>query len=168
MYVPLAQLPDHARVWLYQAERDLTPVEQATAEAHLRAFCDVWAAHGHQLRASFGVEANRFLLLAVDETAELPSGCSIDSSVRALRDLEAQLGIALLDKSRIAYHLPDGTTATLTRPELRAAVADGRLQPNTLVFDTTVATLRDMRTGWVRPAAETWLSRYFLLEKNAR
>lgn len=168
MYVPLTQLPDHARVWLYQAERDLTPAEQATAAAHLRAFCEVWAAHGHPLRASFGVEEGRFLLLAVDETAELPSGCSIDSSVRALRELEAKLQLGLLDKSRIAVRRPDGAIATFTRAELRPAVGNGSLRPDTLVYDTTAAHLRELRAGWVRPATQTWLSRYFLLEKNAR
>lgn len=168
MYVPLAHLPDHARVWLYQAERDLTTAEQATAEDHLRAFCEGWAAHGHPLRASFGVEAGRFLLLAVDETAELPSGCSIDSSVRALRELEMTLQLSLLDKSRVAFCQPDGSISTLSRAELRPAVENGSLRPDTLIYDTTAANLRDLRAGWVRPAAQTWLSRYFLLEKNAR
>ena len=150
MYIPLNQLPASARTWVYQAARDLTPAETELAEGHLRAFCESWAAHGQPLPG-------------------LPSGCSIDSSVGALRTLSAALGgLDLLDKSQIPYAQTDGSVGTIGRAELRAAVADGRLQPDTPVFDTLVPTLGDLRAGWRKPAAATWLARYFSAEKNAR
>jgi hypothetical protein len=169
MYVPINQLPETARVWVYQAGRTFNAAEAELVEAHLRAFCECWAAHGQPLHGGFALLEDRFLVLAVNEDASLPSGCSIDSSVQMLRELSARLGgIELLDKSLIPYQLPDGSVGTIPRVELRAAVADGRLQPQTPVFDTLVATVGALRTDWVRPAAQTWLARYFSLEKNAR
>lgn len=169
MYIPLNQLPASARTWVYQAARDLTPAETELAEGHLRAFCESWAAHGQPLHGGFALLENRFVVLAVDEHTGLPSGCSIDSSVGALRTLSAALGgLDLLDKSQIPYAQTDGSVGTIGRAELRAAVADGRLQPDTPVFDTLVPTLGDLRAGWRKPAAATWLARYFSAEKNAR
>ncbi len=167
MYVPLNQLPDDARVWIYQAAREFTPAETEVVEAHLRAFCEGWAAHGQPLQGGFGMLENRFLVLAVNEEAGLPSGCSIDSSVGALRDLSTALGgLDLLDKSQIAYVQPTGLVGTIARAEVRAAVADGRLTPATSVFDTLVATVGGLRTGWCKPATATWLARYFSEEKT--
>ena len=169
MYVPLNLLPDSARVWVYQATRALTAAEAEVAEAHLRAFCETWAAHGQPVHGGFGLFENRFVVLAVNEDATLPSGCSIDSSVQALRELSGALdGLDLLDKSQIAYARPDGAVATVPRAELRAAVADGRLTRATPVFDTLVPTLGALRTGWRKPAAATWLARYFSTEIAAR
>lgn len=169
MYVPLNLLPDDARVWIYQAPRDLTPAEAEIAEAHLRAFCEGWVAHGQPLHGGFGLLESRFLVLAVNEDAALPSGCSIDASVGALRALSTALGgLDLLDKSQIAYVGLDSTVATIPRTELRAAVADGRLAPSTTVFDTLVPTVGALRAGWQQPAARTWLARYFSTEKSSR
>ncbi len=169
MYVPINQLPDTARVWVYQAARTLNPAEVALAEAHLRGFCESWAAHGQPLHGGFALLEDRFIVLAVNEDASLPSGCSIDSSVQMLRSLSGLLGgVDLLDKSLIPYQLPEGGVGTIPRAELRAAVAEGRLTDATPVFDTLVATVGALRANWVRPAGQTWLSRYFSLEKNAR
>ena len=169
MYVPLNLLPDTARVWVYQAARDLTAAEAEVAEAHLRAFCEGWAAHGQPVHGGFGLFEDRFLILAVDEDAALPSGCSIDSSVQTLRTLSVALGgLDLLDKSRVAYIRADGLVGTVPRGELRTAVADGRLTATTMVFDPLIPTLGALRAGWRKPAATTWLARYFLAEKTPR
>ena len=168
MYVPFDQLPDTARIWIYQAARELTEAEAGLAEAHLREFCTRWVAHGHPLRVSFAVLERRFVVLTVDEAAGSPSGCSIDSSVQALRELGERLGVDFLDKSRIAFRQPDGTTGTVGRADLRGAVTDGVLQPHTPVYDTLAPSIGALRTAWVRPAAETWLARYFFLGNNAR
>ena len=173
MYVPLDQLPATARVWVYQADRRLTPAEANLTAAHLRAFCETWAAHGIELTTSFELLESRFVVLAVNEERALPSGCSIDASVAALRALGGALGdegkgVDFLDKSLIIYQTTAAETATVARADLRAAVADGRLTPTTPVFDTLVPTLGALRTAWRKPAAETWLARYFATEKNVR
>ncbi len=162
MYVPLSSLPGSARIWLYQADRQLTAADVAGAEIYLRNFCETWVAHGQPLRVSFAVVRNRFLLLAADETAGAPSGCSIDSSVHMLRELGTKLGLDLLDKSQIAYLTEPDTLTTVPRSALRAAVADGQLRPETMIFDNTVSTIGAWRTAWPHPAAQTWLERYFV------
>jgi hypothetical protein len=168
MLFPIQQLPDSARLWIYQAARNLTPAEARTAETHLRAFCTSWAAHGQPLRGGFALLEGRFVALAVDEDAALPSGCSIDSSVAALRALSVALdGLDFLDKSHIPYQAADGTVATFARGDLREAVANGSLTPDTRVFDTLVPTLGALRAGWRKTAAQTWLARYFATEKMA-
>ena len=88
MYVPFEEIPDHARVWIYQANRPLSDTETQQAQQWGRQFVEQWAAHGQGLRASVTVLHHHFLVIALDEQHHAASGCSIDSSVGFVRILE--------------------------------------------------------------------------------
>jgi hypothetical protein len=160
MYVPFNRLPASARLWIYQADRPLTLAELATVQPVLQQFADEWTSHGRTLLASAAILHQQFLVIGLDEAVADASGCSIDSSVRFVRALEEQLGLSLLEKSRLAF-LVDGQVQLLDRRELRAAVADGRLLPDTPYFDNTIARHEQLQEAWPTPAATSWLSRYF-------
>ena len=160
MFLSFEQLPASARLWVYQANRNLTTDESAAALTALRPALDVWAAHGHPLTASATVVENRFLLLAVDEGAGLPSGCSIDSSVHTVQAIGQQLGVDFLDRSA-TYRASDGSVQGLPLSMIKPAVANGLLKPDTLVFNALVKTLDEFQNHWQLPASETWLKRYF-------
>ena len=76
--VPLGSLPDDARVWVFAAERALTPDEADAVLRTVDGFLGVWAAHGHPLTSGRELRESRFLVIAVDEAAAGASGCSID------------------------------------------------------------------------------------------
>src|ERR1041385_5906330 len=101
MYVKFNELPENSRIWIYQASRKLSPTEKQLAEAALQEFCESWVAHQQPLKTSFSIEHDQFIILATDEDYHLPSGCSIDSSVRALKALGSQLGGDLFDRTKI-------------------------------------------------------------------
>ena len=102
MYVPFEELKAESRVWVYQANRPFSAEETKTVMTLLRSFCEQWVAHGQPLKASFKIEKNQFVVMAVDEDFHNPSGCSIDSSVGVLRQIHAATGVDLLDRSRVS------------------------------------------------------------------
>lgn len=161
MYVSFDQLPPQARIWIYQAARPLTEAELHAVQPALAQFAGDWTSHGRTLHASAAFLHRQFLVIGLDEAAADASGCSIDASVRFVRGLEQQLGVALLAKETLAFLNPDGSVPLLDRRELRQAVAEGRLQPDTLYFDNTVARREQLGTAWPAPAVTTWLARYF-------
>ncbi|MBO0937831.1 hypothetical protein J2I47_14825 [Fibrella sp. HMF5335] len=160
MYLPFDQMPASARLWVYQANRPLAADDVAAIDAAIRPALDTWAAHGHPLLASANVVDGRFLLLAVDEGAGLPSGCSIDSSVHTVQAIGQALQVDFLDCA-VVYRAADGSVQTLPLGDVKAAVAEGLLTPETLVFNTLIKTIADFHTNWQLPAASTWLKRYF-------
>ena len=167
MYVAFDQLPPGARVWIYQASRPLAPAETAAVLPRLARFAEEWTSHGRALQASGTVLHQQFLVLGLDEGVAGASGCSIDASVHFVAQLEQLLGVALLEKSRLAF-LHGDAVQLLGRGELKAAVAAGELRLTTEYFDNTLATKGELATSWPRPAGETWLARYFgQEEKNA-
>ncbi len=160
MYVAFDHLPPHARVWIYQASRPLAEDELMAVLPRLAAFAGEWTSHGRQLAASAQFLHRQFLVLGLDEAVAGASGCSIDASVRFVRELEQQLGVDLLEKSRMAF-LTDGEVRLLTRPELRAAVAAGQITSATPYFNNTLSTKAELTGSWPAPAGQTWLARYF-------
>lgn len=164
MYIPFSQLPDDARLWVYQANRPLTDADVQSIDESLQPALNQWAAHGQPLLASAQVVANRFVVIAVDEGHSLPSGCSIDASTHFLKTIGQQLSgnspVDFFDRSA-AYLEPNGEVLTLALPTLKDAVMDGRLTPNTTVFNTLVNTKGDFAANWMKPASQTWLNRYF-------
>lgn len=165
MYVDFGKLPDSARVWVYQANRFLTDDEVNTVENTLPPALSQWAAHGQPLLASARVISNRFVVIGVDESYNLPSGCSIDASVRTLRDIGRQLnqGDGPLDFSdrSAAVQLADGSVETFALPTLKTAVADGLIKPETIVLNTLVQTKSEFLANWRIQAVDSWLKRYF-------
>ena len=160
MYVAFDQLPASARVWIYQASRPFTNPEIEAIRPALARFAEEWTSHGRSLLASAEVLHQQFLVLGLDEQVAGASGCSIDASVRFVAQLEQQLGLELLEKSRLAF-VQNGQVRLLDRRELKAAATSGAIVPNSLYFDNTLATKGELDTRWPRPAGETWLARYF-------
>ena len=160
MWIPFNQLPDTARVWVYQSARPLTDAEVAVIETDLQPAVDGWAAHGTPLLGSAQLLNNRFLIVAVDEGHHLPSGCSIDSSVRWVREIGQTLNTDFFDRSA-AFVTADGSIETVALPQIKAAVAEGRLAPDTTVFNNLVATKAELRNNWQIKATDSWLKRYF-------
>jgi hypothetical protein len=160
MYVDFDKMPNEARVWVYQANRPLSDTDVATIEQALQPALSQWAAHGQPLLASAKVIKNRFVVVAVDEGFNLPSGCSIDTSVRTLQDIGRQVDVDFFDRSA-AVQTDEGTVQTYSLPTIKEAVQNGSLTPSTTVFNTLVKTKSEFLESWTVSAADSWLNRYF-------
>ena len=160
MYVAFDHLPPRARVWVYQASRPLSEAELMPLLPRLAGFAEEWTSHGRQLAASAQFLHRQFLVIGLDEAVAGASGCSIDASVRFVRELEQQLGIELLEKSRMAF-LDEGQLRFFTRRELREAIAAGQVTADTPYFNNTLSTKGELDLHWPAPAGQTWLAPYF-------
>jgi hypothetical protein len=159
MYTPFENLPAHARVWIYQADRKMSAAEEATVSFSMKSFCEQWVAHGQPLQTSFKIEYGQFLIVAVDEGFNNASGCSIDGSVRMLKGFQTQLNLNFLDPSKIAFFI-DGEISLFPRTELKALFASGKLTNATLTFNNLVATKADFENQWEIVVEKSWMVKY--------
>ncbi len=158
MFVPLNALPDSSRVWIYPVGRQLTQPEEEQITAALQEFTRNWQAHGHDLKASCSVLLHRFVVLAVDQAHTDPSGCAIDYSVGAVRQILQRLGADIMDRGHV-FFIFNNTIQPVPVVELKKTKEEGFWQAHTPVFDTTVTTLCWLRRNPL-PASQTWLHRY--------
>lgn len=151
-------LPDTTRVWVYQANRPFRDEDIPEIRQEVRAFAQRWISHNRQLRAHADVLHNRFIVLMVDEGQADASGCSIDKSVYFLKQLQAEYGVDLFD--RMAFSYKDGDEVhTVPREEFARLYREGRINDNTLVFDTLVNTKGALDENWLKPLSQSWHKR---------
>jgi hypothetical protein len=160
MLVPFEELPGTARLWIYQSNRPLSEEETVQAEVALSDFCEQWAAHGAPLKSSFLIAHHRFIILSVDETYRSASGCSIDSSVAVIRQLETALGVQLFDRTQVAF-LVNEKVFVHPLPQIKTMIHEGEITPETPVFNNLVASKHEWEEAWLAPSASSWLARYF-------
>lgn len=155
-------LPDHARLWVYQADRKLTAKELANMQTTVASFVESWVAHGSPLQAAYWIKYDQFLVLAVDETGHGASGCSIDSSVALIRKLEHQIGISLLDRTKIAVRQQEHVQL-FELSMIKKAIGDGLIQADDIVFNNAVSTYGEWKNQWEVAAVHSWMKRFFNL-----
>lgn len=151
----LQALPDHARVWIYTADREITPAEEARVQAYMSNFISDWAAHGAGLKAGFEVMHQRYLVLAADEASVAASGCSIDSSVRAIKMLGADLKIDFFNRTWVGFQEGDRLQFAPIH-DFWARRKANLVTDETRVFNTLAATLGDLRRAVLLPFADSW------------
>jgi hypothetical protein len=150
MRVPIDQLSNEARIWIFGITPSLDEAKQQQLLATVDAFLDQWAAHGAPIRAARDLRDGSFLIIAADEESE-KSGCSIDRMFGTLRQLEQQFGVAILDSGRVFYRDADSVRA-VARGDFSNAAG-----PDTQVFDILAERLGEVRSGsWQRRAADSW------------
>ena len=156
----ITQMPDNARLWVYQANRSFSESEKIVISNHLSSFVGQWAAHGDQLSATFTIEYDQFIVIAVDESVHQASGCSIDASVGVIRNIEQQFSVSLLDRSQVAF-LIEGKIEILPFNKVKEAIVSGAIIANTITFNNAVKSAEEWRNNWAIPACTSWLKKYF-------
>jgi hypothetical protein len=159
MLLPFEELPNESRLWVYQANRMIADREQVFIENYLSQGVRDWSAHGVSLAGSFQIIKNRFVVIAVNESIHTPSGCSIDASTRWLKELGAELSIDFLDRSII--FLKEKELTAIATLSAKKHIENGDLQADSLVFDNLVNTVGDFKEAFIKPAAQTWMKRFF-------
>lgn len=154
----LENLSDNSRVWFFGADRKLNDAETAVLTAAMNAFVDDWTAHGKNLSAGYDFIDQCLLVVAVDETVTLPSGCSIDKVFRLVQELGSQSGVDFLNRTLI-YVNQGKETDIFNRAEAENAYVAGQILPETMVFNTLITSLSEFRQRPLIPLSQSWIGR---------
>lgn len=157
MYLPFTKLPSSSRTWIYASNRTFTWEETERISARLLNHCNAWNAHGTQLETSFTILEHRFIVLGVNQDAHAPSGCSIDSSVAILRQLETELNLQLLDAARVNFRRTETELIEeLPLLEFKKAVRNGELPPTAVVYQTNLTSIQQLDNEFAVPLTDSW------------
>jgi hypothetical protein len=160
MFIPFENLPEESKIWIYQSNRKFSDEEMVEIENDLKEFIENWSAHGSSLEASYLLKYNRFIVLAVNQHVQQATGCSIDSSVAFIQNIEQKYAVDLLDKMNVTFkngeHIAHKSLIDFKRMAKEKAVTS-----NTIVFNNLVNTIEEFNENWEVPAGESWHSRFF-------
>ena len=145
-----SNFPLNSRLWVYPADRILTEKEQFFVNTNLAQFTQQWAAHGTQLEASSAILYDAFIVLIVNEDIEPASGCSIDTSVKIIKEIGAKLNINFFDRNNVLY-LNDNELDFTNLSNLSSL-------NNEIVFNSSVANFQDFQNKFELPFKESALA----------
>lgn len=149
-----------SKVWIYQSNRKFTDQETEEIRNILNRFVVQWAAHGSQLKAKAEVYHHYFIVLVVDEAMANASGCSIDSSVRTIKEIESKFGLDLFNRFNMAYKLDDGVHVA-SKEDFETLISIKKIGLDTIVFNNLVQTLAEFEQKWEVPLKDSWHKNIF-------
>jgi len=149
-----------SRVWIYQSNRKFSPAEETEILQKLTAFTNDWKAHGNALVAKAEIKYGFFIILTVDENHANVTGCSIDSSVRLMKEIEQDYNIDLFNRFNMAYKLADEVIVA-NKEDFETLVSIKKVTPQTIVFNNMVQNLQEFNSKWEIPFENSWHSSVF-------
>ena len=159
MFVKFENLPTHSRIWIYQSDRKFSTQEEEFISEKAVLFVDKWTKHGSDLQGSFVIKYNQFLVLAVNEGFNNVSGCSIDSSVRFVKELEESLEVDMMNKMNISFKDGDHIKV-VTMSDFKEFTKSNQITSETIVFNNMISTLAELETQWEVSVNNSWHKRF--------
>lgn len=153
-----------SKLWIYQANRTFTMGELFQIEEVLENFIEVWKSHGADVKGFGTVLYGQFIILMADESITTVGGCSTDSSVRVIKEIEKMTGVQLFNRELLAFWVKE-RVQTIPMAQVAYAIENGILDANTLYFNNLVNNKADMETKWMQPISESWLGKKYLAHK---
>ena len=159
MLVDFNTLPEISRVWIYQANRSFTSDELVDIEKKINEFLEQWTAHGADLKAGYEIKYKRFITIGLDQGVNPATGCSIDTSVRFIQQLEQEYNVDLIDKMNVSFKQGE-FVAYKPLNDFKKMAKNKSVSPNTIVFNNLVTNIAEYRTNWEVPAKDSWHNRF--------
>jgi len=150
--------PTTSRVWVYQSKTAFLQADIPKIRQHINIFTQQWASHNRALQATGDVLHSRFIVLMVDESQAGASGCSIDSSVHFIKEIEQAYKVDLFDRMTFTYE-KDNTVHAIDREQFSNLYASGDINDDTIVFDNLVNTKANFDQRWKVRLGDSWHKR---------
>lgn len=157
-----ADFAANSRVWIYQCNRLFTIPEVLQTEDLLNQFVSGWQSHGTPVKGYATVFFGQFIVIMADENATGVSGCSTDSSVRVIKEIEKRFGVSMFDRTSLAFIVKD-KVQLLPLSQLQYAFDNKFIDAETIYFNNLVATKEELGTKWLQPVKDSWLAKRIAL-----
>ncbi len=158
MYLPLDQMKDNSRVWIYTANRAFTESESKQIQDAFHKFTSGWMSHGKEVKGSYEIRHDRFIVVAADDS-EIPSGCSVDSMFAIIKQLEQELNAGLLDRQLLSF-LIDTKIIQFSFSSIKKELNRIENTDKKIFFNNLVADLDQFNREWLVEPHSSWIKTY--------
>ncbi len=154
-----------SRVWIYQSSRSFSTEEISHLKVLLDEFVAGWKSHGTPVKGFANLFFNQFIILLADETATGVSGCSTDSSVHLIKQIEERFSVDMFNRQTLAFIIND-KVELMPLTKFSSAIKNDFINPDTLYFNNLISTREDLENNWIIPEKNSWLAKKLNLERK--
>ena len=148
---------ENSRVWIYQSNRVFSISEALQIEPILENFITNWKSHGTPVKGFANLLFGQFIIFMADESQCNVGGCSTDSSVRIVKQIEQEFKVDMFNRQNLAFILKD-KVQILPMTQMKYALENKFIDIETLFFNNLVATKKELETNWIIPIKDSWLA----------
>lgn len=159
MLVDFNTLPDTSRLWIYMSNKTFSQEQESYITEKMTKFCTRWNHHKNDLKSSFELKYKRFIILAVDESYNEVSGCSINKSIKLMKKFEKELDLDLMNRLNTAFKEGD-KMQVVDLSTFKEMAKRKKLDNKTIVFNNLVDTKAAYNNTWEVPASASWHGRF--------
>jgi hypothetical protein len=147
----------NSRVWVYQSNRAFDISETLRIEELLKNFCREWNSHGSGVKGYANLFFAHFIIIMADETKVKIGGCSTDSSIRFIKNLQQDFNVQLLDRQMLAFIIKENILQ-IPLSSVNYSIENDIITPDTLYFNNTILTKKELMKKWIIPVKGSWLA----------
>ena len=148
---------DNSRVWVYQSNRAFTVSEALEIEKLLSDFAKEWNSHGNPAKGYANLFFGQLIIFMADETYTKISGCSTDSLVALIKNIEQDYRVQLFDRQLLAFIVKE-RIHLLPLAQVNYSIENEFITPDTLYFNNTILTKKELLHNWIIPVKDSWLA----------
>src|SRR6185503_19723697 len=115
---------ENSHVWIYQSNRVFTFSEAIQIEELLKNFASTWKSHGMPVKGYGNLFFGQFIVFMADETASGISGCSTDTAVRLVKNIEKDFEVDMFDRQMLAFIINE-RIQLLPLSQINSSIEDG-------------------------------------------
>ena len=149
MLVDFNTINEQSRIWIYASDQKLTNKQEEYIIKSISDHLQNWEAHKEPLTAGVTILENHFIVVALDESKNGASGCSIDTLQNTIQEIEKELSVSLLNRLNVFCRVDDTIKCIPTTKLAENANKD------TLFYDLTIQK-KDELSNWLKPIKEGW------------
>ena len=148
---------DNSRVWVYQCNRAFEVNEVVKIEKLLQNFVVEWSSHRDLVKGYANLFFGQFIIFMADETDIQVGGCSTDSSVRVVKNIEKNYHVELFDRQMLAFIVKE-RIHLIPLDQVNYSIENELITAETLYFNNTILTKKELLTNWIIPVKDSWLA----------
>ena len=161
MLVSFNEICDSSRIWIFQSDLKIENNKIELIKNELEKFLVQWSSHGKELKSSFEIKYNLFIIIAVDGSVNNASGCSIDTLTNFIFDIQSKTDLNFFNRLAIAYKLNDKTCIN-SMSKIKEMIKTNEFFSDTIVYNNLVKTKKEYIDAWETLAINSWHKNLFI------
>ena len=160
MLVNFIDIDDSSKVWVFQSDQIISEFEVDLIKNELDKFLPNWSSHGNKLQCSYEIKYNLFVVIAVDNSVNNATGCSIDTLTNFILKIQKETKLNFFNRLSIAYMI-DNKLKLDNLSVIKEMIKNKEFLIETTVYNNLVKTKKEYINNWKVSAIKSWHKNLF-------
>jgi hypothetical protein len=160
MVIEFDKISSHSPIWIFQCNKMLDSSLISQIEFDVKNFLNNWTSHNLEMKSSYKILHDLFLVISVENKFSNPSGCSIDKLINFIKNINQIYNIDFLNRLNVSFR-HENKIKVVELIEFKNLILNGIIDSDTIVFNNMIHTKAELNENWETKVSESWYKKYF-------